>query len=182
MSTEDAGPPAGRGGTAAKGKRQRRTKAQARAQAAREAELRRILEIHLAVSGLSRRELDRRLGLSPGSVSRTLRDKEKLSDERFEQLAVILGIPQDELEVLKKSKLPYPVSRKYRLPRRSELRPPVEPVGPPPGLSADSSAEEIIRFLEEKFPEALHDLMGGKPPVRPLPPPDEDDEPADGPP
>lgn len=174
----EAPPPAGGSGTGTKAKRRRRTKAQA----AREAELRRVLEIHLAVSGLSRRELDRRLGLSPGSVSRTLRDKEKLSDERFEQLAVILGIPPDELEILKKSKLPYPVSRKYRLPRRSEPRRPVEPVGPPPGLSADSTAEDIIRFLEEKYPAALHELMGGPPEPRPLLPPDEDDKPGDGPP
>jgi cyanate lyase len=96
------------------------------------------LELQLALTGISRREADRQLGMGEGFTSNVLRGKERLTDERFERLAAVLQVPEEKLALLRQGKIP-------RRPRRT---------------SRQISAGEILRFLKEKHPEVLSDLDG----------------------
>jgi transcriptional regulator with XRE-family HTH domain len=123
-----------------------RSRRVSKSRAAKEVELRAALELQLALAPLSRRDVDRRLGLTPGSTSRLLRGKDPLSDERFLEIGRVLGLPEPELEALRKAK-----------PRRAP--------GRPRGRRAEAgsrprfTAREILRFLEERYPEVLADLL-----------------------
>jgi hypothetical protein len=134
-----------------------RSRRVSKARAAKEAGLRAVLELQFALAPLSRRDVDRRLGLTPGSTSRLLRGKDPLSDERFQEMGRVLGLTEPELEAALR-----------RTPRRAasdSARARAGPTVSPRALGL--TAKEILGFLEARYPEVLAELLrsrdGGEP-------------------
>jgi len=141
-----------------------------------EAESRRILELLstlIRILGLSNREIERRVGLSPSYLSRLFGGYLELKMEHVLEIGRALGLePQEffELAYPKSSEPPSESMKKIRDIGNS-LRPSHPVAEPAPQPSPGITAEELERLIQEAIRKFFQDLSRTGPlddgPVRP---------------
>lgn len=118
-----------------------------------------VLRTSVRLLGLSNREIERRLGLTPSYVSRLFAGTIELKVEHVVAIVRAIGLQPWEFFELAYPRRSEPTSESFRTIRTllRDLQPPAEPA-PAPALTE----EEIERRIQESVRKALREMGAGK--------------------
>lgn len=119
-----------------------------------------VLRTAIRLLGLTNREIERRLGMTPSYLSRLFNGTIELKVEHVVSIARAIGIAPAEFFGLAYPRLPDPPSESYQTIRTllRDMQPPDSPAKPAAGLTA----EEIDQKIQESVQRALRELASGE--------------------
>jgi transcriptional regulator with XRE-family HTH domain len=118
-----------------------------------------VLRTSIRLLGLTNREIERRLGLTPSYVSRIFSGTIELKVEHVLAIARAMGLEPWEFFELAYPRRSEPPTESFRSIRTllRDMQPPAPPAPPAPGLTA----EEIDQKIQESVRRALRELKVG---------------------
>jgi transcriptional regulator with XRE-family HTH domain len=121
-----------------------------------------ILRTAIRLLGLSNREVERRLGMTPSYLGRIFSGTIELKMEHVLGIARALGLAPAELFELTYPRRPDPPSESAKTIRKllRDMQPPEPESRPAPAPAI--SEEELQRKIQESVRQALRDLAGGR--------------------
>ncbi len=121
-----------------------------------------VLRTAIRLLGLTNREIERRLELTPSYLSRLFGGAIELKVEHVVAIARAIGMAPAEFFALAYPSLPEPPSESFQT-IRTLLRDMQPPPGPPAQPSAAAlTAEEIEKKIQESVRQALREMASGE--------------------
>lgn len=126
--------------------------------------IRRFLESYLAVAGVTRKEVDERLGETPGFTSRFLRGEARFTLERADRIGDILGVKREVADAMRKAaEIHLPAWWPQRRGRYDYDQYPADPIPQQPEVGM----RHVLAALEELQRAVLAQLPPGEPATEP---------------
>ena len=119
-----------------------------------------VLRTAIRLLGLTNREIERRLSMTPSYLSRLFGGAIELKVEHVIAIARAIGIEPAEFFALAYPRLPDPPSEPYQTIRTllRDMQPPETPSKPAAGLTAD----EIDQKIQESVRRAFREMASGE--------------------
>jgi hypothetical protein len=122
--------------------------------------IRRFLESYLAVAGVTRKEVDERLGETPGFTSRFLRGEARFTLERADRIGDILGVRREVADAMRKAaEIHLPAWWPQRRGRYDYDQYPADPIPQQPEVGM----RHVLAALEDLQRAVLAQLPPGEP-------------------